>query len=318
MAGGVVMMLLLFAIVNMRAYHTDKKHKALVQRRSSFGPRTRDPAEIVPSMRAGIRPAVQWKDLKVTTPSGEEILKGLTGSILPGQIALVIGPSGAGKSTFFDVLGNQGLRGGARASGTLLYGGNSSASITPRQLRGHVRYRRQLEPLPANLTVKQVMMFAVHMRNPDMCEADTVVTVGDIASHMGLNRILDRLTQTLSGGERSRVGTALALITGHLLTILDEPFSGAYRQRSGLRCRLPPARTSLPIILHEHSCLVNGAPWPCVFPSRPLTLCAALDPSTSCELFSNIVSLAKERQLAIIMSVHSVPAQVFEQVDQVL
>ena len=47
---------------------------------------------------------VSWKDLRVSTRSGETLVEEMTGEITKGELLAVMGPSGAGKSTFLQRL----------------------------------------------------------------------------------------------------------------------------------------------------------------------------------------------------------------------
>jgi ABC-type multidrug transport system fused ATPase/permease subunit len=56
----------------------------------------------------------RFQDLSLVLPSGKAILSGVTGSIDPGRVTVIMGPSGAGKSTFMNVLMGKATRTGGR------------------------------------------------------------------------------------------------------------------------------------------------------------------------------------------------------------
>ena len=119
------------------------------------------------------KPVLAWSNLCVTTAGGKSLLHNLSGELCPGQLMGLIGPTGAGKTTLMDVLANRGLRGGAKASGSLLLGGHGASHITPNAYDEAVRYCQQFEILPATLSVWELLYFAMSIRNTKL-SADKV------------------------------------------------------------------------------------------------------------------------------------------------
>lgn len=60
-----------------------------------------------------------------------------------------------------------------------------------------------------------------------MGRRDTRATIDDLAELLGLTELLDRRAKELSGGERRRLHTAIALVGRPSLVLLDEPTVGA-------------------------------------------------------------------------------------------
>lgn len=55
-----------------------------------------------------------FEDLALSLPSGKVILNGVSGTIIPKRVTVIMGPSGAGKSTFMNVLMGKSARTGGR------------------------------------------------------------------------------------------------------------------------------------------------------------------------------------------------------------
>ncbi|CAK0814447.1 unnamed protein product [Prorocentrum cordatum] len=138
----------------------------------------------------------------------------------------LIGRSGSGKTTLLDVLANRGLRGGARASGTLLIKGNVAASVDPARISEAVRYCQQVELLPENLTVMEFLAFHVAIRSLNFDPAAARLQARAHAPNFGLGNLVDKPISMLSGGQKKRVAVAMEMIKPSLLCIFDEPFSG--------------------------------------------------------------------------------------------
>jgi molybdate transport system ATP-binding protein len=163
----------------------------------------------------------------------------------PGDgITVLFGPSGSGKSTLLSV-----LAGFRRAdSGTIRLGGQSLDALPPhRRGLGLVFQDARLFP---HLSVRQNIAYAwkraPEQKRPDI---EAVARFFDIAAQ------LDRPVTNLSGGEKSRVALARAVVAAPDYLLLDEPFAAldGARRRAFIQVLLDMHRNyRLPMMVVTH------------------------------------------------------------------
>jgi ABC-2 type transport system ATP-binding protein len=157
-------------------------------------------------------PAVICQALCVVR-GGVTVLPGLSVRVASGRVTGLLGPSGSGKTTLIrSVVGVQQV-----ASGTVSVLGLPAGSA---ELRRRVAYVTQDASVYADLTVAQnVGYFAGILGAPD---SDLDRVIGEVGLE---GREGDQVGQ-LSGGERSRVSLAVALLGSPEVLVLDEPTVG--------------------------------------------------------------------------------------------
>ncbi|MEU9197284.1 ABC transporter ATP-binding protein [Streptomyces hundungensis] len=152
--------------------------------------------------------------------AGRTVLRDLSFTVPRGRITGLLGPSGCGKSTLMRaIVGTQ-----ANVTGTLTVLGAPAGTPT---LRERIGYVTQAPSIYQDLTVRQnldhfaAVLHPGRPRREARAEAVTrAITDVDLTSHA------DHLAGRLSGGQRSRVSLAVALLGTPELLVLDEPTVG--------------------------------------------------------------------------------------------
>ncbi|XP_055823866.1 ABC transporter G family member 26 isoform X2 [Solanum dulcamara] len=155
----------------------------------------------------------------------KQILKGITGSISPGEILALMGPSGSGKTTLLKILGG---RLHENVKGTVTY---NDIPYNP-ALKRRVGFVTQDDVLFPQLTVEETLVFAAFLRLPSkMSRRQKYERVEVIIKELGLERcrhtrIGGGLVKGVSGGERKRASIGHEILVDPSLLLLDEPTSG--------------------------------------------------------------------------------------------
>ncbi|MDX3403698.1 ABC transporter ATP-binding protein [Streptomyces sp. ME01-18h] len=164
-------------------------------------------------------PAVHAEDLTVVR-GPRTVLRGLGFTVPRGRITGLLGPSGCGKSTLMRaIVGTQ-----AKVTGTLDVLGRPAGHPA---LRTRIGYVTQAPSVFDDLTVRQNLDYFAEILDPGRAASDhrrddvtRVIADVDLTAHA------DALAGNLSGGQRSRVSLAVALLGAPELLVLDEPTVG--------------------------------------------------------------------------------------------
>jgi ABC-2 type transport system ATP-binding protein len=163
-------------------------------------------------MNLSDQPAIRSTEL-VVVRGGKQILDRLTLTVPTGSVTGLIGPSGCGKTTLIRcVAGVQAIR-----SGHIEVLGQAAGTPALRRTVGYVTQASSVYP---DLTVTENLRYFTALAGTDPA------AITKILDQVGLTQQRHALTGNLSGGQRTRVSLAAALVGDPELFLLDEPTVG--------------------------------------------------------------------------------------------
>jgi ABC-2 type transport system ATP-binding protein len=156
--------------------------------------------------------AIEIRNLRVRR-GDKLVIPDLSLDVRRGLVTGLLGPSGSGKTTLIrSIVGVQIVEGGQV---TVL----RRPAGTP-DLRRRVGYVTQAPSVYGDLTVRENLQYFARVLDVPASRIDEVIEL------VSLQEQADQIVQTESGGERSRVSLATALLGEPELLVLDEPTVG--------------------------------------------------------------------------------------------
>jgi ABC-2 type transport system ATP-binding protein len=157
-------------------------------------------------------PAVEVDDLLVVRGLTHAV-DGVSFQLHTGEVTGLLGPSGSGKTSLLrSLVGVQVLTNGS----VTVFGKPAGSS----ELRAKIGYVTQAPSVYDDLTVAENVHFFARVLGVSRHDSDRVIAEVD------LDRIRDKRVLNLSGGQRSRVSLAVALLGDPRMLVLDEPTVG--------------------------------------------------------------------------------------------
>ncbi len=162
----------------------------------------------------------------------QEVLRGITLQVRPGEVMCIIGPSGSGKSTFLRCINHlekvdagrltvDGQLVGYREQGGKLYELRDREVCERRADVGMVFQHFNL--FPHMTALENVTVGPIRVKGED--KATAVKRAKQLLGRVGLAEKLDAYPRQLSGGQQQRVAIARALCMEPKLMLFDEPTS---------------------------------------------------------------------------------------------
>lgn len=158
------------------------------------------------------------------------VLKGVTLSVAPGEVLVLVGPSGSGKSTFLRCINHletvsagrlyvDGVLVGYRESRNRLY--EMPAREASRQRRDIGMVFQHFNLFPHRTALENITEAPIHVRR--LRKSVAVERARDLLHQVGLSDKADAYPAQLSGGQQQRVAIARAIVSDPKLLLCDEP-----------------------------------------------------------------------------------------------
>jgi energy-coupling factor transport system ATP-binding protein len=171
-------------------------------------------------------PALHASGLTYRYPeASDDAVRGIDLRVEPGEFVVMAGRSGSGKTTLLRAAcGLVPHFHGGRVEGELEVVGLDASTHGPAELAEVVGLvAQEPETQVVSTTVRAEIELPLELRG--MPPAARARAVEEISLALAIDGLLDRTTDTLSGGELQRVALAAALATRPRLVLLDEPTS---------------------------------------------------------------------------------------------
>lgn len=162
------------------------------------------------------------ESLSKTYGSGEAAVRALDDvsfGVSPGEVVALVGNNGAGKSTLMSIVA--GLLAADSGTATVMGDETTAHGGTPSR---HLGLAPQEEAVYPTLSVEKNLRYFGSLAGLSGAELDA--RVASVAASLMLDDLGDRQARQLSGGQRRRLHTALALMHEPEVLLLDEPTVG--------------------------------------------------------------------------------------------
>ena len=166
---------------------------------------------------------IDFNNVRFSYIEGEEIIKGISFAVQPGETVAIVGATGAGKSTIINLLS----RFYEINSGEILIDGSNINDYTLKSLRSHIA-----------VVLQDVFLFAdsilnnITLNNPNISEEEVVTAAKEIGVHKFISSLpngyhydVKERGVMLSSGQRQLLAFLRAYVSKPSILILDEATS---------------------------------------------------------------------------------------------
>ncbi|MEW4288121.1 ABC transporter ATP-binding protein [Rossellomorea marisflavi] len=167
---------------------------------------------------------IQLEDVTFTYPGKEEdVLKGVSFTIRPGETCALVGPSGSGKSTIVDLL----FKFYDAGKGSIKVDGRDVTEWDTDWLRSQMAIVTQDVMMRSGSLAENLRIGKRDATDEELMEALEASGLGDLITTLpdGLDTLVGERGSLLSGGQKQRLSLARAILKDAPIMVLDEASS---------------------------------------------------------------------------------------------
>ena len=180
----------------------------------------------------GIRGEIEFRDVWFSYIPGEWVLKGVSFHVNPKETIAFVGSTGSGKSTILKLL----MRFWDVQTGRVSVDGADVREIPTKYLRDMESYVTQETHLFHDSIANNIAIAKPGATREEIMEAAKKASIHDFIMTLpnGYDTEVGELGDTLSGGEKQRIGIARAFLHDASMILLDEPTSNLDSLNEGI------------------------------------------------------------------------------------
>jgi len=160
-------------------------------------------------------PFLELRQLEKTYPDGTQAVRGIDLVVGEGEFVVLLGPSGCGKTTTLRMIAGLEIPTG----GSITLSGKDITHSSPSQR--DIGFVFQFYALYPHMTVRQNIAFP--LENTQTPPHEIAATLQKVSQALGIERLLDRHPNQLSGGDQQRISLARAMVRHPDIYLMDEP-----------------------------------------------------------------------------------------------